>query len=86
MHFVSTFPGTWRGKVPVAIKQLKNDRVDNMPGGFEQAKNEFFKEMKVFQMVNHPNLVQVNTFSSKQLVKHSLVLYIKVYFDVVICI
>ena len=41
-----------------------------MPGGYEQAKNEFFKEMKVFQMVNHPNLVQVNTFKSKQLVKH----------------
>ena len=44
-----------------------------MPGGYEQAKNEFFKEMKVFQMVNHPNLVQVNALSSKQLVKYLLV-------------
>ena len=44
-----------------------------MPGGYEQAKNEFFKEMKVFQMVNHPNLVQVNTFDSKELLK----IYIK---------
>ena len=56
----SICPGTWRGKVPVAIKQLRDDRVDSMPGGYEQARNEFFKEMKVFQMVNHPNCVQVS--------------------------
>ena len=56
--------GTWRGKVPVAIKQLRDDRVDAMPGGYEQARNEFFKEMKVFQMVNHPNLVQVRRIIS----------------------
>jgi hypothetical protein len=45
--------------VPVAIKQLRDDRVDSMPGGFEQAKAEFFKEAKIFRMLNHPYLVQV---------------------------
>ena len=68
--YLFTFPGAWKGNVPVAIKQLRDDRVDTMTGGYEQATNELFKEMKVFQMVNHPNLVQVNTFDSKKLLKN----------------
>ena len=51
--------GTWRGKVPVAIKQLRDDRVEAMAGGYEQARNEFFKEARIFKLMQHPNLVQV---------------------------
>ena len=45
--------------VDVAIKQLRDDRIDSMPGGFTQAKDEFFKEARIFKLMNHPNLVQV---------------------------
>ena len=45
--------------MPVAIKQLRDDRIDSMPGGYEQAKDEFFKEANIFRLMNHPNLVQV---------------------------
>ena len=55
----SIISGTWRGKVPVAIKQLRDDRVDAMAGGYEQARNEFFKEARIFKLMQHPNLVQV---------------------------
>ena len=55
----SIISGTWRGKVPVAIKQLRDDRVDAMSGGYEQARNEFFKEARIFKLMQHPNLVQV---------------------------
>ena len=54
------FLGTWQGKVPVAIKQLRDDRMGEDAAGFERAKHEFLKEAKIFQMVNHPNLVQVH--------------------------
>ena len=50
--------GTWQDRVPVAIKQLRNDRIDNA-GGYEKAKDEFFKEARIFKLMNHPNLVQV---------------------------
>ena len=42
----------------VAIKQLRDDRMDQS-GGYEKAKMEFLKEAQIFQMMNHPNLVQV---------------------------
>jgi len=51
--------GTWQDRVPVAIKQLRNDRIDNA-GGYEKAKDEFFKEARIFKLMNHPNLVQVS--------------------------
>ena len=51
--------GTWQGKVPVAIKQLRDDRMDNS-GGYEKAREEFLKEACIFKLVNHPNLVQVS--------------------------
>jgi len=44
--------------VDVAIKQLRDDRMDNA-GGYEKAKEEFFKEARIFKLMNHPNLVQV---------------------------
>ena len=53
--------GTWQDRVEVAIKQLRDDRMDYL-GGFEKAKNEFFKEASIFKMMNHPNLVQVRIF------------------------
>ena len=31
-----------------------------MPGGYEQAKDEFFKEARIFRLMQHPNLVQVH--------------------------
>ena len=47
----------------VAIKQLRNDRIEQ--GGYEKAKEEFFKEARIFKLMNHPNLVQVkSTFCS----------------------
>ena len=55
----SIITGTWRGQVPVAIKQLRDDRVEAMAGGYEQARNEFFKEARIFKLMQHPNLVQV---------------------------
>ena len=45
--------------MPVAIKQLRDDRIDAMAGGYEAAKEEFFKEARIFRLMNHPNLVQV---------------------------
>ena len=59
MRYILSALGTWRGQVPVAIKQLRDDRIDSMPGGYEQARDEFFKEAKIFKLMNHPNLVQV---------------------------
>ena len=50
--------GTWQDRVDVAIKQLRDDRMDNA-GGYEKAKDEFFKEARIFKLMNHPNLVQV---------------------------
>ena len=48
----------------VAIKQLRNDRIEQ--GGYEKAKEEFFKEARIFKLMNHPNLVQVKIiFGSK---------------------
>ena len=58
VHIISHLLGTWQKKVPVAIKQLRDDRMDDS-GGYEKAKEEFLKEAKIFQLVNHPNLVQV---------------------------
>ena len=29
-------------------------------GGYEKAKDEFFKEARIFKLMNHPNLVQVS--------------------------
>ena len=49
--------GKWQGRVDVAIKQLRNDRIEQ--GGYEKAKEEFFKEARIFKLMNHPNLVQV---------------------------
>ena len=48
----------WQGRIPCAIKQLRDDRIGE--GGFEKAKEEFLKEAKIFRMVNHPNLIQVH--------------------------
>ena len=53
--------GTWQDRVEVAIKQLRDDRMD-LPGGYEKAKDEFFKEARIFKLMNHPNLVQVRIF------------------------
>ena len=53
--------GTWQDRVEVAIKQLRDDRMDNA-GGYEKAKDEFFKEARIFKLMNHPNLVQVRIF------------------------
>ena len=50
--------GMWQDRVEVAIKQLRDDRMDNA-GGYEKAKDEFFKEARIFKLMNHPNLVQV---------------------------
>ena len=33
--------GKWQGRVDVAIKQLRNDRIEQ--GGYEKAKEEFIK-------------------------------------------
>ena len=52
--------GKWQGRVDVAIKQLRNDRIEQ--GGYEKAKEEFFKEARIFKLMNHPNLVQVKSF------------------------
>ena len=49
----------WQGKIPCAIKQLREDRIGE--GGFEKAKEEFLKEAKIFRMINHPNLIQVQS-------------------------
>ena len=54
--------GTWQDRVQVAIKQLRDDRMDNA-GGYEKAKDEFSKEARIFKLMNHPNLVQVRTIS-----------------------
>ena len=55
-----SFQGKWRGTVPVAIKQLRDDRMNkDDESGFQRAKEEFLREAKIFRMVNHPNLVQV---------------------------
>ena len=51
--------GKWQGRVDVAIKQLRNDRIEQ--GGYEKAKEEFFKEARIFKLMNHPNLVQVKS-------------------------
>ena len=54
--------GKWRGKIPVAIKQLRDDKLNrDDERGFQSAKAEFLKEAKIFKMVNHPNLVQVQS-------------------------
>ena len=53
--------GTWQDRVEVAIKQLRDDRMDNA-GGYEKAKEEFFNEASIFKLMNHPNLVQVRIF------------------------
>ena len=55
------FLGTWQDRVDVAIKQLRDDRMDNA-GGYEKAKEEFFKEARIFKLMNHPNLVQVRFY------------------------
>ena len=31
-------------------------------GGYEKAKEEFFKEARIFKLMNHPNLVQVRFY------------------------
>ena len=31
-------------------------------GGYEKAKDEFFKEARIFKLMNHPNLVQVSNY------------------------
>ena len=59
VYIVLLLLGTWQGKVPVAVKQLRDDRMDNA-GGYEKAREEFLKEARIFKLVNHPNLVQVN--------------------------
>ena len=51
--------GKWQGRVDVAIKQLRNDRIEQ--GGYENAKEEFFKEWRTSQTFNHPNIVQVRS-------------------------
>ena len=53
--------GTWQDRVEVAIKQLRDDRMDNA-GGYEKAKDDFFREASIFKLTNHPNLVQVRIF------------------------
>ena len=57
------YPGTWQDRVDVAIKQLREDRITG--DGYEKAREEFFKEARIFKLMNHPNLVQVraSTFS-----------------------
>ena len=45
----------------MAIKQLRDDRISDT-GGYEKAKEEFFKEARIFKLMNHPNLVQVEYF------------------------
>ena len=60
IHYRSIL-GKWRGKVPVAIKQLRDDRHGNSQAEFDRAKEEFLKEAKIFRMVNHPNLIQVQS-------------------------
>ena len=53
--------GTWQDRVEVLIKQLRDDRMDNA-GGYEKAKDDFFREASIFKLTNHPNLVQVRIF------------------------
>ena len=54
------YQGKWQGKVDVAIKPLRDDRTgDGSAAGYEKAKEEFFKEARIFKMMCHPNLVQV---------------------------
>ena len=50
--------GTWQDRVEVAIRQLRNNTMVNTVG-YEKAKDEFFKEARIFKLMNHPNLVQV---------------------------
>ena len=53
--------GTWQDRVEVAIKQLRDDRMDNA-GGYEMKKEKFLNEVRIFKLINHPNLVQVRIF------------------------
>ena len=51
--------GKWQRRVEVVIKQLRNDRREHE--GFEQAKEEFFNEHRIFQIFNHPNIIHVSS-------------------------
>ena len=31
-------------------------------GGYEKAMDEFFKDTRIFRLLNHPNLVQVSDY------------------------
>ena len=51
--------GKWQGRVDVAIKQLRNDRIEQE--GYEKAKEEPIKELRISKTLNHPNIVQVRS-------------------------
>ena len=63
--------GTWQDRLEVAIRQLGDSRMD-IAGGYERAKDEFFKETRVFKLMNHPNLVQVNISFILHLLNHEI--------------
>ena len=45
--------GKWQGRVDVAIKQVRNDRLEQ--------EIEFFKEFNILKIFDHPNIIQVRS-------------------------
>ena len=51
------FSGKWRQTLDVAVKQLRNDRVENL--ALKKAKSEFFQEVNVHKKLSgHPNILK----------------------------